>query len=555
MPPDSVAGVLFSRPVSGFRVGQLSQFGILALGASILWLVFAHNVNWDEFYFLSLVHDFAAGRLERPLQTFHVHLFQWLLALPGHEMTQIIAGRLFMLACLLVTALSIFSMSRSLAGRDAALVAVLGFVSSGFVVGHGASFRADPLAAALLMVALTLVMTSRMRPIHMLAVALLVALACLVTIKSALYLPAFLGALLWRIDERALCLRTLAAGVAAIAFAGVGYLLHASGLAVADGKDGVSHAVNAVNTTLLSEGFMPRRGVVTMWLALTVAPLVIALAGLLCTQGARRRVALVLMLAPVLSILVYRNAFPYFFPFIVPPLMVVVALGVVHLRAAVRAAMVLLMLVGGGLQVALSAQEPNSAQREVIAELHRMFPEPVPYFQRSGMISSFPRQGPFMSSWGMKTYRRAGVPIYAQILRRDAPPLLIASNPVFLAALTDEKDLTGCCPLLPEDADALRGAYVHYSGPVWLLGQETRLSDGAAAIDILRAGDYRLQSDHPVRIDGRVIAPGQTLNLKAGRHIVSGESDTPLLMIWATKGTDAPAPSLPTGLFFGFWSF
>lgn len=37
--------------------------------------------------------------------------------------------------------------------------------------------------------------------------------------------------------------------------------------------------------------------------------------------------------------------------------------------------------------------------------------------------------------------------------------------------------------------------------------------------------------------------------------MVSGESDTPLVLIWATKAAEAPASALPTGLFFGFWSF
>ena len=178
------------------------QAGIAALVAAITWLVFTHNVNWDEFYFLSLVLDFGQERLDRPLQTFHVHFFQWLRWLPGNEMTQVIVGRLFMVGCLALTCVFIYRIAHPHAGRDAALLAVLGFLSSGFVVGHGASFRADPLAAALLMSAFWLVMTHRMTLLQMLAVAFLVGTAALVTIKAVLYLPAFLGALLWRAEEK-----------------------------------------------------------------------------------------------------------------------------------------------------------------------------------------------------------------------------------------------------------------------------------------------------------------------------------------------------------------
>ena len=70
---------------------------VLAI-AAIVFLVAKYrllstiNVNWDEFLYLSRVHDYAHGRLSTPFQTFHVHLFQWLTGIGGNEIDQVIAG-------------------------------------------------------------------------------------------------------------------------------------------------------------------------------------------------------------------------------------------------------------------------------------------------------------------------------------------------------------------------------------------------------------------------------------------------------------------------------
>ena len=58
------------------------------------------NVNWDEFFFLSHVHDLARGELALVLQGSYTHLFSWLLLLPGDEMQQIVAARCVMVALL-----------------------------------------------------------------------------------------------------------------------------------------------------------------------------------------------------------------------------------------------------------------------------------------------------------------------------------------------------------------------------------------------------------------------------------------------------------------------
>ena len=134
-------------------------------GFSILLIVLAwtRNVNWDEFYFLSLVHEHLNGRLDRPMQTGFVHGFGWLARLPGDEMDQIFIARLVMTALFATTAYSVHRIAAHLSDRASADVAVLAFITSGFALAHGTSFRADPIAAALLMGALAMMATTRMK--------------------------------------------------------------------------------------------------------------------------------------------------------------------------------------------------------------------------------------------------------------------------------------------------------------------------------------------------------------------------------------------------------
>jgi hypothetical protein len=129
---------------------------ILACLAAQALLAFRQEANWDEFYYLSFVHDYQADRLTKALQTIHVHLFGWLPRVGVHELRQIGAGRLAMLACEGGTIALIYRLARLFATRDAALVAALAYATASTTLLHGASFRADPLAAFLTMAGLYL---------------------------------------------------------------------------------------------------------------------------------------------------------------------------------------------------------------------------------------------------------------------------------------------------------------------------------------------------------------------------------------------------------------
>ena len=524
---------------------------LAGLYASITWLVFNHNVNWDEFHYLSKVHQYVNGEPMAALQTFHVHLYRWIAWLPPDEMLQVTAARTTVLLFLLGTTALVYVVARTFVAPSPALCGSLAFLASGFVVGHGASFRPDPIAAFLLMLALALAFTSRLTRWQLLALSVSVAVATLVTIKAVLYAPAFLAALVWRRSESRIATRAFVVALLAPSLLAVLFLVHRELLAV-EGHRASDFARNALNTTVLGGTFLPRAPTVALWFALSAGPLILVVCGLF---GPRRRaLTSLLLVTPLLSVLFYRNAFPYFFPFIVPPAMVVAAIGAANLSKArlLLWDVLLLATLGAVGQILTFAGEDQHAQRDLLATVHRAFPQPVPYIDRNSMISTFPKAGFFMSTWGVEKYRRAGTPIFADIIASRSPPLLLTNGVALLAAMRGARDDLLCCRLLKEDEAVLRRSYVHYRGDVWLAGRRLQVDAAPREVTMPISGEYKVRGDEPILIDGRVVEPGQVVLLDTTGHRISAAGPTTTTLIWNTL----PPLPLPDGwapIYYPFW--
>ncbi|MFK7835417.1 MAG: hypothetical protein AB8B60_04290 [Sulfitobacter sp.] len=528
------------------------RFAIFTALAAMAVMAFTRNVNWDEFYFLSHVHAHLDGRLDRPLQTFFVHGFGWLPMVSGHEVDQITAARLVMLAFFVGTCVSIHRIAAKLTDVSSADMAVLAFVTAGFAIPHGGSFRADPMAASLLMAALALMMTTRMGLWQSAAVAVLSALALLVTVKSALYLPVFLAALLWRWPERGVVLRCLLAGVSALALAGALFVWHSTGIVAVQGaSDNLSEAARV---TLGGSGLLPRLPEVSLWALFSIGGLLLAVAGIVLAPPRRLQIVLVLFAAPLLTVVLYRNAFPYFFPFAVPALMVCVALGAQALKGSLIWKLgLVLMLAGGATQTLRAYAEDNAAQRTTIAEVHRLFPQSVSYIDQNGMMASFERQGFFMSTWGIAVYRAAGKPVFGKLIAEHQPPLLLANRDELYLAMRPERDSGETLGLLADDAEVLRASYVHHAGVIWLAGQESVLNTGQATMNLPFAGRYRLEAEGPVTVDGTEMSPDEVRRFDGGPLAVTAPEGTKVRLIWNTAPGLAPKQLPETDLYAGFW--
>ena len=317
------------------------RLSLAAIAACLLlqaWLAVALEINWDEFFYLSQIYDFQRGEMGWALQSLNVHLLGWITSLPGNEIDQVIAGRFVMLAVVTGTCVLIYQLARQFFGPAASAIAVLAFASAGPTIIHGASFRADPISAFFIMLSLVTLAKGKTSLGPMLLAGASAAIAAMITIKVGLYAPAFLGIAVWRLREkgqRNQVLQWLAgmALTAAVVFAALYFLQ----LWLIDkSSNGATQTLlgNAARTTLMDAGFLPAR--FYMLLAVLTSPvqtifLVAGAIGVLLafvgnsTPDRARLFAIGGCGATLLCLLFYRNAFPYFFPFIFPPAMMLVA--------------------------------------------------------------------------------------------------------------------------------------------------------------------------------------------------------------------------------------
>lgn len=532
---------------------------IAAVAAMQLHLVFVQGFNWDEFFYLSKVYLLHEGALTSGLQSIHTRLFAWLPSVPGNEIAELRVARMAMLACELVTVGCIVAIASRFTDRIAALLAGLTYVSGGYVFQHGFSFRADPLAAMLLMSALCLMLRARWHWPTICAIALLLALAALVTVKSAFYAPAFAGIAWVRLRESNRpgrdAARLVGTGALAVLLFGAIYLLHKTGVVPADSAAPQAMLANAAEK-MFSASLAPQFDVLLdqMIRAPFLAVTVIAAFALvfLTDRPFEEKVALTGMLLPVLTVLIYRNSFPYYYAFILPP--AVAASAIVFRSLALRyalAPLAALPLLSGILLYWATPKHMQAVQNDVFRAVHQVFPTPVPYIDFSSMISSFPKVGFFMSGWGMENYRDANRPVFDEILARSGAPLLLVNHAAFEAAVNGG---VPSVPLLPQDAAVLRDNFIHHWGPLWVAGKAVPPGDSVTVTAIAIAGPYTVEGA-PLVIDGSNHPVGSVVHLERGKHRIGGGRPDQAHLRW---GRNLPKPDLaepPRGRYAIFTPF
>ena len=195
--------------------------------------------------------------------------------------------------------------------------------------------------------------------------------------------------------------------------------------------------------------------------------------------------------------------------------------------------------------VAPRLRDGTVAQRTVIHAIHEIFPRPVPYIDRNGMIASFPKVGFFMSTWGMQGYRDKERPVFADLLRIRKPHFVLANVPALVSALAGT---SAGGPLHPDDMEVLRKHFVPYWGPVYVAGKQLHLEPATDTVwDVLIAGSYRLRSEGPVTIGNVLYVPGSTVNLDPGYVSFRSELKQDVtLMVDSARGVPPyPPPTAP----------
>ena len=571
------------RPAAGRALPSLGSVhagtaSIILLLALQCTLIFSRAINWDEFFFYGQVAQFARGELETPLQTLHVHGFRWLVDLPGSAIDHILTARLAMFVCECVTIVCIYALARRFADRLTSVLAALSYISAGYVLQHGMSFRVDPPVTATLMVALALFARASLGWWSAALIGALVAVAGMITIKAVLFAPAFAGLAWMRWADtgrtRASALRIAAIAVAALAVFLALYVWHSGQIAgpvhpdpalvSAHADAGADAGADARGTQARAAAVLNRSasdmffvGLPPYWpmivKAASLAPLlaVLILAGPFTIARsalpAHEKYALAGLWLPVLTLAFYRNTAGYYYVFLLPPLAVAVTCGLRGTIARFGAVPVMAVMLAIALATWVTDdRQVLPRQRAVSNAVQTMFPQGTAYFDHSGMIAAFRKVNGFMTPWGMEQYRRAGSSSYRAAMERQAVPLLIENDTMVTAALKGDH----AAVLLPEDSRAWRGNYVNYWGTVWLAGKTVPAGTREAA-EFLVPGPYRAEGAGLV-LDGAALAQGETVDVGRGMHVLANRGSRPARLVWAAIA-QAPQEPPPTGdLWIGY---
>lgn len=524
------------------------------------WLVTRVNINWDEFFFLSEIHALVRGDLHSSFQTAYTRLFGWLTLLGEHEVGRINIARFAMLALLALSAWLLYRLARRWYSAPAAALGALTFLGLWVTLRHGASFRVDalllPLQAGALL-ALTQYAWSPFR--RNVTSGALLGIACVLSVKAVLLAPVVLALLLLprstpgsRDLSLAAKLRSgmqlaMVASLVAAALLAAHHVAmpDTAGLALPTGLQPQSvaqRAGDAWQRTIAGAEFLPRWPVLRE--QLRVDPLFWLLAtGGLVVALARRQWGAASCALSVLPVLFYRNAFAYFFVVMLAPLAVLVAAASDAALAAVRrrateslahwavAGVTLALALQAGAHTLRLAADRQAEQRLLVAGVHAMFPQPVPYLDHSGMISAFPKANFFMTTWGMERYLQTGRGFVRDALLQRRAPMLIENR----AELRVGAPRYGL--LLAEDRALIERFYLPYWGPVRVAGVQVSVTVGVVnQVELPFPGDWRLQSSQAVQVDGTLVAQGQVFSVDGKATAAPPASGFPTVAVALPEG-------------------
>lgn len=484
------------------------------------------NINWDEFNFLSHVHEQARGELTLLIQGSYTHLFTWLTQIAGHEIEQVIAGRSVMLGLLTVTVLLVWKLASRWLSPGAAATACVCYLAMLPVMKHGGSFRYDSLLAPLLLftlVALTSKSTSTARSV---VAGISLGASAAISVKAALMIPLVLalmtavemqrGSLDWL---RNVARTGATTGAAAIVSAVLLLAIHGMSLTEEPQHAGQYIAASAQKTLVETPLFPRSKSYSETRREDSLAWLLIYAGTLGALLQARYRSASVLSLS-LIPILFYRNAFSYYYVIMLAPACVLAGVAVEtihralidharHVFATLMLCTLAVALFSNGLLHAYRLRHDDILrQRVVVDAVHTIFPTPVEYVDHSGMIGSFRKVNFFMSGWGLENYRLSGKSFMEAALERCVP-LVLANRPVLDPSRVSFKQ-----QLLPIDQQLLLDAYIPYWGPIKVAGTRFAIAESETVVaSVPCPGRYRLEASAPVEIEGVVLETGTVIDV------------------------------------------
>ncbi|MGB3469656.1 MAG: glycosyltransferase family 39 protein [Erythrobacter sp.] len=531
--------------------------GLLLLQIYMVWF---KSFNWDEF--LHYGHVFAArnGTLDAPFQMLHARILFWVPETVNSIVDQMRIARLFMFACSLVTLAAIYGLAQRFTSRENALIATVAYLGAGYVFTQSFSIRADPMAAASLMSALYL-MTCRAKPVaSYIAAGALVGLSGMITMKSVFYAPCFAGMawLFWSKSEdkaQALVCFAAAAFAAAVSFGAI-YLLHKSNLAPLPERFADTSKFMAGGRRWIFPESFPAFKYTVKQAGLGFIFLLAILCAPFAWKGAKLSTACTIALAglaaPLLTLLFYRNTYPYFFVYLLAPVAVAVSAswGLLIRRYGTAATLALICLAPIGL-TSMTSRDYVIRQEAAIDYLRSEYPPGTGYLARSSMLPDYPRVISHLATGpGMAGYNQRQRPLIAEAFARGELPFILATGKTIKLGLLGRRKSQG---FLPEDITVMHDHYVQQWGPIFREGEQIQSIGGEQTITIPRPGPYTLDG-HAIILNNSRIEHGETVTLDAGAHSIDCVQDCEQrAVLWRGEKLPRTPPVVPAGpLYSGF---
>lgn len=170
-----------------------------------------------------------------------------------------------------------------------------------------------------------------------------------------------------------------------------------------------------------------------------------------------------------------------------------------------------------------------------------------------------------MSTWGYEDYQARGVPVIQSAIEN--------ANPVFVVANTHYLDVLGVNALnvvqskeggygdsepkewlLAQDSEALKSNYIHHWQDLFVAGKVLHFTqeDELQVIQIHIEGEYTLEGELNILLDGQIWKSDQVRYLSKGSYQVSSASAGEVVMRWGDHLYRPENVSQSKALFTGF---
>lgn len=540
-------------------------------------IAYLYQINWDEFYFLSKVHDYLRGDLGQVLQTFHVHFFWWLPSISINEASQVVAARFVMVVFQALTAFFLFRVARKFFLKSSSFFVVIIYFSINNVLLLGGDFRVDPIATCLLMLSLDMTLSFSRGYASSVAIGVLVSLSMLFTIKSAFFLPTiglvFLAGVFsntgHKLGVRQLFVVIVSAAVTFFAF----YLMHKASFEVVS-QESKGVIINSFKKTITSQNFFPRwlyfvesvKKDIIFWVFIAVGFFFLIKETISPKEFSRDKcIQLLAMLLPALTLLFYRNAFPYYYSFSLATTALLAAIlweKMLMLKNNMGVGvnrLVLVLLAGIILYTGavIPFNKNMHGQKEMLSVIHKLFPEPVDYIDRCSMVSSYMKKGFFMSTWGAENYREDHVPIFENIVAESQPKFVLANKAQLDLAVPSQirkQFIPERYDLFAEDLQVLRDNYIPHWGKLYVAGKYIIVDtpEIRKEFSVMIEGIYTLEAKSSVYLNGKKLEMNEVVFLEKGTHILKVDEKGIYTFRWGDN-LEIPTFTLGSGsLFDGF---